>query len=181
MVPVRTRTADTIKPAAVRDYTQNMGGVDHSVQMISYHPLHRKTVKYWEKLAFHLMTLVMVQSHILYNEHRRSHRKKTMQLQKFVMSVCRSLASIPEDQQAPPQPHDLNRLVERHFPSPIVVDDKKMQRACVVCYARAISGGDNHKTQKSKRKVTQFECSKCNKALCVHPCFEIFHTKEHYA
>lgn len=61
----RTRTETKEKPDAVIDQTANMAGVDTSDQLISYNPFHRKTVKWWKKLAFHLVTLCIVQVHIL--------------------------------------------------------------------------------------------------------------------
>ena len=83
--------------------------------MISYLPLHRKTVKWWKKLAFHLLTLVMIQAHCLFNKFQTARNRKTYQLDKFVRAVCFSQALLPmieeEDEQvrgdAGPQGDDL--------------------------------------------------------------------------
>ena len=64
MTTVRSRTEENRKPVCVMDYTANMAGVDKFDQMISHH----KTVKWWKKLVLHLLTLVMIQAHTLYNK-----------------------------------------------------------------------------------------------------------------
>ena len=56
------------------------------------------------------------------------------------------------------------RLIERHFP------DKKNQQLgrkkskCVVCNINGI------------RREVIYECRDCDKALCVVPCFRLYHT-----
>ena len=73
-----------IKPAAVLDYKKYKTGVDRSDQMLSYYSFERKTIKWWEKLFFHLFDLVVVNAHILHNKTskkkvgnflRKSHRR----------------------------------------------------------------------------------------------------------
>lgn len=72
-----------LKPAAVQDYILNMSGVDKSDQLMSYAPLHRKTMKWWKKVFFHLFTLSMLQASIL---HEKFHGRK-MPLRQFVEYV----------------------------------------------------------------------------------------------
>ena len=78
MREVVSRAETNMKPDVVIDYTKFMKGVNHSDQMVSYIPLLRKTLKWWKKLTFHHLTLVMVQAHWLYNKHRRVHRLSKM-------------------------------------------------------------------------------------------------------
>ena len=63
----------TIKPAAVLDYNKYKTGVDGSDQMLSYYSFERKTIKWWEKLFFHLFDLVVANAHIL---HSKTSQKK---------------------------------------------------------------------------------------------------------
>lgn len=83
MATVKTRTGDKTKPTAIIEYNKYMGGVDHSDQMIAYNPFHRKTVKWWKKLAFHLLSLTMVQSHCLYLKVRKMIGKPGMCFEEF--------------------------------------------------------------------------------------------------
>jgi len=40
------------KPACICNYNENMSGVDHIDQMISYYPCTRKTLKWTKKVFF---------------------------------------------------------------------------------------------------------------------------------
>ncbi|GFS12713.1 LOW QUALITY PROTEIN: PiggyBac transposable element-derived protein 4 [Elysia marginata] len=87
-----SRTETKLKPTAVIDYTNNMSGVDLNDQLMSYMPFHRKTVKWWKKVALHLLTLCFVQAHILHNKHRKQHRLRKWKLEKFVRTLCLNIA-----------------------------------------------------------------------------------------
>nr|KAG5696698.1 hypothetical protein BaRGS_012067 [Batillaria attramentaria] len=127
-----------------------MAGVDKSDQMISYLPLHRKTIKWWKKLSFHLLTLTMIQSHILYNKHRQLRNLKAKQLDGFVKSVCNEFAAAVQEDDADAEPTgaadpdataDMLRLRPGdHFPVTIppanAEQTRKTQRGCKMCYAK---------------------------------------------
>ena len=57
------------------------------------------------------------------------------------------------------------RLVERHFQRQHPQQSKKQKFRCVRCTAL----GD--------RKESTYYCPSCKVALCLFPCFEIYHTK----
>jgi len=57
-----------MKLFAVLDYNKYKIGVDRLDQMLSYYSFERKTIKWWEKLFFHLFELVVVSVHILHNK-----------------------------------------------------------------------------------------------------------------
>ena len=179
---VRTRAeGEKQKPVCNIDYTANMCGVDHSDQMLAYAPLHRKTVKWWKKLAFHLLTLAMVQAHCLYNKHRRHHGKKTSQIIDFTISVCEALDDLSNTETnqnvgAAVDPNTTaNRLTGRHFPESL---GGASRRNCLVCFSKLIKQGTTVRERQNKRKTSHFQCKTCKVALCIDPCFEIYHTKK---
>ena len=55
-----------IKPVAVDEYNQSMGGVDKADQYSVYYLFERRTVKWWRKLMFWMMEVALVNSFILY-------------------------------------------------------------------------------------------------------------------
>ncbi|KAL8572467.1 hypothetical protein ACOMHN_005613 [Nucella lapillus] len=173
MREVTSRTERREKPAAVIDYLNNM--------VVAYIPLHRRqTVKWWKKLAFHLLTLVMIQAHILYNKLQVSLRRRPVQLEDFALSVCQELAALPV---SPPPPHpapvkdEVNRLTARHFLEPIGSRNGKQSfLACIVCRARMVQRGASREELKNKVQRTRFRCRNCVKPLCLEPCMEIYHT-----
>ena len=63
-----------------------------------------------------------------------------------------------------------NYLTGWHFPEeiPPTSCNSKPQRRCHVCYTN------------KQRKQTHFMCKECDKALCVSPCFKIYHTKKNH-
>ena len=72
--------------------------------------------------------------------------------------------------------HDSKRLCEWHFPSHIPKGEgrkrEKPSRCCFVC--SKIPG------EILKGKRTSYWCEDCGKALCVVPCFKIYHTQTDY-
>lgn len=58
-------------------------------------------------------------------------------------------------------------LIPTHFPSPYIkigLIRKNARRKCVVC------------KKHNKRRETHYQCEKCDLGLCIHPCFEMYHT-----
>ncbi|KAK7460751.1 hypothetical protein BaRGS_00038829 [Batillaria attramentaria] len=113
----------------------------------AYLPLHRKTIKWWKKLSFHLLTLTMIQSRILYNKHRQLRNLKAKQLDGFVKSVCNEFAAAVQEDDADAEPTgaadpdataDMLRLRPGdHFPVTIppanAEQTRKTQRGGEVC------------------------------------------------
>ncbi|KAF8787184.1 PiggyBac transposable element-derived protein like [Argiope bruennichi] len=69
-----------------------------------------------------------------------------------------------------------SRLVERHFishipPNPI---KREPRRRCAICCSKTGLDG------KRIRKETRMWCEDCNVALCVEPCFKIYHTEKYF-
>ena len=85
-----------------------------------------------------------------------------------------------------PDPVDsLLHLVDRHFIEPIPGQEwdrrKHPRRACCICNVskEALSDagfGDSYKP----KKFTSHWCSICKRALCIDPCFRLYHTEKDY-
>ena len=72
--------------------------------------------------------------------------------------------------------HDKKWLCEWHFPTFIPKgDDRKRQRPSRCCF---VCGKIPREILKRKR--TSYWCEDCCKALCVVPCFKIYHTQKDY-
>ncbi|XP_070188666.1 piggyBac transposable element-derived protein 4-like [Littorina saxatilis] len=134
-VPLRAER----KPLAVISYIANMSGVDNSDQLIAYFPMRRKSIKWWKKPFFHLLTLCTIQAMILLNKHRRARGLRKVPLDRMIKSL---LLDLPVYDVAPPAaandgPRLPNfRLQGRHFPAVIPASDSvpKPRRNCKVCY-----------------------------------------------
>lgn len=71
------------------------------------------------------------------------------------------------------------RLTQRHFPTAIPLTDnakakgkKHCFRVCHLC--KPVSTIENPR----KRVETPYQCASCNVALCIDPCFRLYHTQQ---
>ena len=97
------------RPVAICDYDRLMGGVDKVDQLIAPYDATRKTVKWYKKLAVHLLQVAMVNAFILY---KKSHsRARFLRFQKDVISSLVFEVAQPDTTKS----EELARLTERHF------------------------------------------------------------------
>ena len=54
-------------PVIITQYNRYMGGVDKSDQLLSYHNILRKTVRYWKTPFYNLIDVSIVNAFVLYN------------------------------------------------------------------------------------------------------------------
>lgn len=140
MVMGKTYISEKSKPTAMLECKKYTGGVDHSDQMVAYNCFHRKTMKWWKKLAFYLLSFIMVQAHSLYVMVRKIVGRPGMSLEDFVISVVEDLLiQLSNDEyqptesiieQQPVQPGML-RLEGKYYLIPL---ENKMY--CHICYHR---------------------------------------------
>ena len=166
--------------ASVHDYNKKMNAVDRSDQLLHYAEFRRRTVKWWKRAFFHLFILAEVNTYQFYKQTEVQKGKSPMTHSKFRRELCKDLTSlVPMPTLSPRQKNacigdtDVLRLTARHFPSPLATkmkDGKQItvRRQCFVC------------SSIKQRKDVCFECSSCKKALCVSPCFQIYHTNVDY-
>ena len=127
------------KPVAVTAYTSNMLGVDRSDQLLSYFPIHRRSMKWWKKPFFHLFTLCMIQTHILLNKYRTGLGMKKLTLEDTVKSICTELplTHVAEPERADDGPaRPLRRIMPKdtHFMRviPTLPGQRQRYRNCKV-------------------------------------------------
>ena len=143
------------KPACICDCNENMSGVDHVDQMISYYPCTRKTLKWAKKVFFYLLELSVHNSHVLLKEKSGN---QNMKLYDFQMQLIRKLCHEPEqnayssissDDEAPPPKaprHDPisqfhGGFKSHHIKSFPPSDGKKyLQRRCRFCIKKCLQG-----------------------------------------
>lgn len=160
-----------IKPLVCCDYNNTMGGVDLSDAFLSAYPCARKRMKkYYIKQFRHILDMSVLNAHILYKKMGGS-----MPRLGFILSLVDRLVGKyrvhTEKRLGRPSLTDTPlRLSERHFLRRIPPTPKKEypQRKCHVCHA------------KGSRRDTSYMCVKCDKGLCITPCFETYHTELRY-
>lgn len=169
-------------PSCILEYNSYMGGVDRADQLGKYYTITRKSLKWWKKLAMHIINMAITNAYILYAqfvENPCSHFDFRKSLAREMIGKHTSRLSrkgrrpsgVPE-----------SRLTERHFPSLIPAQEgAKNQRPCRKCVVCNTNSGKRHTGGASrKRKETRYWCPDCGKALCVEDCFRRYHTLKNY-
>ena len=168
MVEVRNRNGQAKqKPNIVKDYNKYMSGIDLADQMMSYYSSLRKTIRWYKKLALHVLTMALKNAHQLHQLETRM----TMTFLNFREVIIRDLIGeanpAVHGQHVPvPQNGDFHYLI----PHP----GKGKMKNCVLCNKNKNVGG---------RHTTRYECPVCpsnwktkaHPSLCVYPCFMDYH------
>ena len=69
--PGRGWTSSNVpQPGVIANYNKYMNAVDRSDQILVTNNVHRKCVSWWKTLFFHLIDIAVVNSYILFQEHR---------------------------------------------------------------------------------------------------------------
>lgn len=169
------RGREKTKPAAVLSYNAKKFGVDLADQRMSYGVFNHRSIKWWRKLAFHMILMCLTNACIMYNQVK----PKKLSVVDFMKQIASDLAVFEEDPCENPTRSgvSLSRLTGRHFLEKIPVPEgrKKKQLKCRVCAERGKS-----KTGTVTRKDTTWRCSVCKLAMCIEPCFALYHSKKNY-
>lgn len=165
-----------LKPKVVMDYNNTMGGVDKSDQLMSYYPSTRKRQKvYYKKIFRHLLDQAALNAYIVYRKLGgiMDHIEYRLSLIEALFTKYHDAGHAPR--RGRPSTRDMIRLTARHFVSFLPPTEHKQcpTRRCVLC-CKSDPRGD---TPKKVRKETRYWCKDCGVALCVIPCFEVYHTK----
>ena len=156
-----------VKPLAVDAYNQHMLGVDRLDQRMSYYQFTRKSVRWWRKVFFWMVEVVVVNSYIMYTAHTDARRKRTHKefRRDIVLSLCQPLRDMTPHRQPAPRDQTLERLRGRHFP-----DTSSTRRDCRVCSSRQPG---------QQRHLTTVICATCSDHphLCTRECFRAYHTR----
>ncbi|XP_037527279.1 piggyBac transposable element-derived protein 4 isoform X1 [Rhipicephalus sanguineus] len=161
-------------PKCVLEYNKKMGLVDKVDVQPSFSKSIRKAMKWNKAFFFHLLDMSLLNAFILFRENTAS----TTTFADFKRQVVSQLIEEHHTEKSkrgrPTGDHPL-RLTARHFIQKLPPTDAKKnrtQRRCHVCA--------NTTRRKKVRKDTRYMCVECNKALCVEPCFEDYHTLKSY-
>ena len=154
-------------------------------RLLSYYGFSHRTVKWWRRAFYHLLEVGVVNAYILYTESEQAggecqnlssmcdNDNTGRKLDHEQVRVQLAIQLLEEAGTQPPQPQQhpppITRLTERHFLErvPPRVSGQQAQPECVVCSKQKGKG----------RKTTTYQCKQCKLAMCVVPCFELYHTK----
>ena len=150
-----SKTENVPCPLMLEKYNKYMGGVDKSDQLISYHKISRRTVKYWKTTFFHLIDIAAVNSHILYNFIQLQKSEKPMSENQFRDKLVLEIISLYGTEKRP------SKVSKRRVTTCKVHHGSKLYPAnqkakCLYCHLH------------NAKNFTQRKCPDCNlvPALC---------------
>ena len=167
----RTTDEPIYKPKAIIEYTQHMGGVDLSDQLMNYYHFLRRGCKWWRKLWVHMFNMVILNAYVL-NKTFGAQKLNHNQYRHYLATALLGVGTLddPVDMQLPGNSHYPERL-------PMSTKTGKIKtRICVYCKvtkpADIVIHGAKH------TKASTIICSRCKVPLCTYPCFALYHTKK---
>ena len=163
------------QPLAFHRYNQYMNAVDRSDQMLARYNVYRKSYRWWKALFFHMIDMAVVNSFILFQEHRKSNcdnvalqRINTYSMVDFREALVRQICEL--DEHSVPPANETIRPVHNYDTIHIPEVSDSLRRNCVVCYA---SG-------RGQKKVgTYCSAPQCRKFMHVGfglNCFKVWHS-----
>lgn len=176
------------KPAAVLDYNKHKQGINLSDHMSSYHQTLRKSVRWFHKVALHLLLGVAVVNALnLYNARQKSAGKKLMKTATFREQIRETLLSSNEEGNAKQVNEvctprvDRKKLAKGHYLQKTVDKqsgkraDRSKRRYCTECYESICKKFGRAAARRKAKRVTT-TCPACpgNPSFCLM-CFAKFH------
>lgn len=150
------------KPLPIVKYNAHMSGVDRADQMLSYYPCERKTLRWYKKIFVHVLQMLLLNAHKLYNMHCP---KQTFY--DFRLNIIRSLLPAPPPKvvEGPAQKrlrqgvHKIVKNTERN------ASNRIKRKNCRTCW------------KNKKDAKTTYYCGTCvdKPGLCLGQCFDEYH------
>ncbi len=167
----KNRSGDIIsKPSVIVDYNRIKGGIDLSDQMIEYYSPARKSVKWYRKIIFQLLSIAMLNTWIIYNKFYNTGQKK-VNFETCTTNVIKMWLGANEEIQQRQQTgkHKLTEI-------PHTQQDKIVRKRCNMCYEDFVKNFGRKEAQNKAKKVS-LECIECKKSYCLK-CFNKSHEKK---
>uniref|UniRef100_A0A1B6F9R2 PiggyBac transposable element-derived protein domain-containing protein n=1 Tax=Cuerna arida TaxID=1464854 RepID=A0A1B6F9R2_9HEMI len=142
-----------------------MKGVDRANQMMAYYPVERKTLRWYKKLAVHIIHMLLLNSHTLHNIYTvGAAERNKWTFYDFRLAVLENLLPKPVD--------PLPIMPLRGTPHTLTMNGPRPdnpnrihQKDCRICRVNKI------------RKKSKYVCKACpgEPGLCPGKCFDTFH------
>lgn len=171
------------KPECIVDYTNKMGGVDMSDQLMNYYHFLRKSIKWWRKLFIHLLNMLIMNAFILnkkFGHKKLSHVAYREYLAEYLLKDAITTPAIPVNEQSANEVIS-SRLTGHHFPEYLPTkedNDKVKPLSCKVCFVGKLMSKTSNLPP--RRKMCSYRCHTCKIPMCITPCFRIYHEHEDY-
>lgn len=160
---------DLVKPIAVRDYNNTMGGVDLKDQKLSMYLLERKRcVKWYMKIFKRLLNVSVLNAFIMLTESLERRGRPRLTHRDFREQLVNSLAMIipqpPPPQETRAAAPEILRLDWSQLHVPKIIPGSANRGYCHICL------------RNDKQKKVSLICKLCNEFLCDDACWTAWHS-----
>ncbi|KAF7693698.1 PiggyBac transposable element-derived protein 4 [Cucumispora dikerogammari] len=152
--PLQKTKKVLLKPNMIKDYDQNMSGVDIFDQMLKSYYNERKSQKWTNKLTIYLINMMVHNSFILQKTFNKNLNKINHQIT-YRKEIIKYLSANHDSEQKSISIKKEIKLQKRHWPCKVTNTERK---ACVNCRSHRVV------------KKTRVKCRGCDVFLCVDPC-----------
>ena len=152
-----------------------MGGVDLSDQLMNYYNFLHRSCKWWWKLWVHLFNMVILNGHVLNRAFGHQNNMSHYEYRYMLVGALLEYTEVPQPLQPVGHPNDVRNA---HWPERLPKSNKKNQtktRKCKFCYVSRKKAAREHLQHHDKS--TTIICSVCKVALCIYPCFRLYHVQ----
>lgn len=169
------------RPRCIRQYNQNMGGVDLADRLLAVCPNRYRTRKWTQRFIAHMIDLSITNSWILLkSDQRRNGSRKIPQLRQFKLQLGEYLIEKYNQRENEPDEENVQEVVppkkSRGMPSvPLPSTGQRTAHAKHLPTFSTVQG----RCRLCHENKTFFECSSCNVRLCItkkRNCFAAFHS-----
>ena len=169
-----------IKPQVVLDYNRGRQGTDLSDQLSAYYTCLRRSIKWYQKVAFELIFgTAVVNSYLIYKENYTTNNITILQ---FRESLVRSLLLGMPFENLKPVPRQqttshLKRKLVYHQLEEMEGPARDVRRRCAGCYEKIRQDKSREASLATAKKIKTF-CADCDNFYCLD-CFneKHYHTK----
>uniref|UniRef100_A0A3P9LG76 PiggyBac transposable element-derived protein domain-containing protein n=1 Tax=Oryzias latipes TaxID=8090 RepID=A0A3P9LG76_ORYLA len=172
-------------PSIISLYKKFKGGVDALDALINHYPIHIRSKKYYHRLFFHFVDMVIVNSWLLYRRDCESlglHSKKQMDLLAFRSSIAQALCmegkNLMEKRRGWPSPDVELEFQRKKRRGPAKAIPAQEVRTDAVGHWPVVENGRQRCKFPQCKGQTVIKCGKCNIHLCLKRnsnCFLEFH------
>ncbi|XP_043474432.1 piggyBac transposable element-derived protein 4-like [Leptopilina heterotoma] len=171
----RKQKDGTLKPTSCPvmafDYNKHMGYVDKADHLLSTYNIDRKSKKWWHRIFFHFLDVIVVNAYILYKEKRLN---PTLTAKEFRLRLVDELVG----HKLPSSTGKKRKLSTISSYKPKVSEEKRKSQSAHMPEIIASPRRCAHCSTKADQKRTSWMCKTCNVPLCLHPtrnCFAAYH------
>lgn len=171
IVQVVNKGTEKSKPAMIVDYNKGKAFIDLSDQMSSYSPCLRRTLKWYKRLFFHLVTATTVVNALhLYNKINN----KKIDITKFKEEIVKELTRTESEMESQISPASCSKK-RRHILKEVEGQKRTTRKRCSVCYKSLSKEHGSVYAGKNAKRVNTI-CESCDTPMCLK-CFQMEHNK----